>query len=125
MIWLATAEASPARNFYFEIRDVALNYRGDQPTGIIRGIVGDGCCELWSEIELGPREQVRILPVLSETGALESFAGEIDEEVLAEQILSEIKVRFSSPAPLQRDEIPLDAVREAGAQWQACHLEAA
>lgn len=125
MIWLATADVSPAQNFYFEIRDVALNYAGHAPFGIVRGIVGDGCRELWSEVELGHREQARILPVLSETGEIESFDGDIDEDLLAEQILEEVKARFLRSAPQQRCGISLDAVRETGAQWRTSQREAA
>ena len=91
MIWLSPASGTEECSIYFEIRDINLEYRGDVTSGVVRGLLGDGSCELWGEVFLGAVESAQILPVWTETGEVESFPAVVDESLLLQQMLAEVK----------------------------------
>jgi len=53
MIWLSPTSGIEECSIYFEIRDIDLKCRGDVTSGVVRGLLGDGSCELWGEVFLG------------------------------------------------------------------------
>lgn len=91
MIWLSPTTGTNNCSIYFEIRDIDLQCRGDVISGVVRGLLGDGYCELWGEVFLGSVEYAQILPVWTESGEVESFSAVVDESLLQQQMLSEIK----------------------------------
>ncbi len=91
MIWLSPASGTEECNIYFEIRDIDLQHRGNITSGVVRGLLGDGLCELPGEVFLGAEESAQLLPVWSEGGAVESFSPAVDETLLLQQLLAEVK----------------------------------
>ncbi|MCF6265544.1 MAG: hypothetical protein L3J57_03240 [Desulfuromusa sp.] len=91
MIWLSPASGTKECSIYFDIRDIDLQCSGAESTGVIRGLIGDGSCEFWGEVFLGDEEYAQILPVWSESGGIESFSDAVDQSLLLEQMLSEVK----------------------------------
>jgi len=91
MIWLSPTSGTEECNIYFEIRDVDLRWHGHAISGAVRGLLGDGSRELWGEVFLGDEESAQILPVWTESGEIESFSAAVDESLLLEQMLAEVK----------------------------------
>ena len=91
MIWLSPASGTKECSVYFDIRDINVKFSAGRLTGVIRGLVGDGSCELWGEVFLGDAEFSQILPVWSETGAIESFSEAVDETLLLREMLTAVK----------------------------------
>ncbi|MCK5825682.1 MAG: hypothetical protein KAG93_01505 [Desulfuromusa sp.] len=91
MIWLSPTSGTEECSIYFEIRDIDLQWRGNVTSGVVRGLLGDGSCELFGEVFLGDEESAKILPVWTESGAVESFSAAVDESLLLEQLLAEVK----------------------------------
>lgn len=91
MIWLSPANGTKECSIYFDIRDIDLQCSGDRSTCVVRGLLGDGFCELLGEVSLGGRDFAKILPVWSETGVLESFSDAVDEDLLQQEMLSAVK----------------------------------
>lgn len=91
MIWLSPASGTNECSIYFDIRDIDLQCSGVESTGVVRGLIGDGTCELWGEVFLGHEEFAQILPVWIETGVIESFPDAVDESLLLQQMLSAVK----------------------------------
>lgn len=91
MIWLSPANGTKECSIYFDIRDIDLQYTEGQSTGVVRGLVGDGACELWGEVFLGRREFAQILPLWTESGIIETFPEEVDESLLLQEMLSVVK----------------------------------
>jgi len=91
MIWLSPANGTKECSVYFDIRDIDVQLSEGRSTGVVRGLVGDGSCELWGEVFLGKKEFAQILPVWTETGAIESFSDEVDEVLLLQEMLSAVK----------------------------------
>ncbi|MEE4253417.1 MAG: hypothetical protein V2I50_05175 [Desulfuromusa sp.] len=91
MIWLSPANGTKECSIYFDIRDIDLQFSEGRSTGIVRGLVGNGSCELWGEVFLGHKEFAQILPVWTETGVMESFSDEVDETLLLHEMLSAVK----------------------------------
>ncbi|PLX98785.1 MAG: hypothetical protein C0622_11440 [Desulfuromonas sp.] len=116
MIWLSPAQNTAAGCVYFDIRDIDLSYHGDTPSGVIRGLVGDGSHEIGGEVFIGTGEAARLLPIWSEDGSIESLAGDIDEIQLQQQLLSEVKSFLRDKGLLQRERI--SSVREPGPVWR-------
>ena len=63
MIWLSPTNGTNDCSIYFEIRDIDLQCHGNVTSGVVRGLLGDGYCELWGEVFLGSVEYAQILPV--------------------------------------------------------------
>lgn len=91
MIWLSPASGTEECNIYFEIRDIDLQRHGDITSGVVRGLLGDGLCELVGEVFLGAEESAQILPLWDESGSVESFPAIVDESLLLQQMLAEVK----------------------------------
>ena len=91
MIWLSPASGTEECNIYFEIRDIDLQCHGDITSGVVRGLIGDGLCELVGEVFLGVEESAQILPLWDESGVVESFPAVVDESLLLQQMLAEVK----------------------------------
>jgi hypothetical protein len=91
MIWLSPANGTKECSIYFDIRDIDLQFSAGRSTGVVRGLVGNGSCELWGEVFLGQREFAQILPVWTESGTIESFSDEVDETLLLQEMLSAVK----------------------------------
>lgn len=91
MIWLSPESGIKECSIYFDIRDIDLQFTEGETTGLVCGLVGDGSCELWGEVFLGPREFAQILPVWTESGAIESFSAEVDETRLLQEMLAVVK----------------------------------
>ena len=92
MIWLSPTHATHESSIYFDIRDIDLQYHGDFISGMICGLIGDGCCEIWSEITLGQIESAQFLPLWAEDGRIEYPSGIIDECLLQKQLIEEVKI---------------------------------
>ncbi|SEA06787.1 hypothetical protein SAMN05660420_01098 [Desulfuromusa kysingii] len=96
MIWLSPASGTKECSIYFDIRDIDLQRSEGKSTGVIRGLVGDGSCELWGEVFLGQREYAQVLPLWTESGEVESFSDEVDESLLLQEMLTAVKgLQFS------------------------------
>ncbi|WP_321370282.1 hypothetical protein [uncultured Desulfuromusa sp.] len=91
MIWLSPANGTKECSIYFDIRDIDLQYSEGQSIGVVRGLVGDGSCELWGEVFLGRREFAQILPLWTESGKIETFSEDVDESLLLQEMLSIVK----------------------------------
>ena len=91
MIWLSPTSGTEECSIYFDIRDIDLQWRENMTSGVVRGLVGDGLQELWGEVFLGEKESAQILPVWIESGEIESFSAAVDESLLLEQMLAEVK----------------------------------
>ena len=91
MIWLSPASGTEECNIYFEIRDIELKRHGDITSGVVRGLIGDGLCELVGEVFLGVDESAQILPLWDESGFIESFPAVVDESLLLQQMVAEVK----------------------------------
>ncbi len=107
MIWLSPTSGTEECSIYFEIRDIDLKCRGDVTSGVVRGLLGDGSCELWGEVFLGHDESAQILPVWTESGEVESFSAAVDEPLLQQQMLSEVKILLQK-IDTMRDHNPVD-----------------
>ena len=91
MIWLSPTSGTEECSIYFDIRDIDLKWRENTTSGVVRGLLGDGLRELWGEVFLGAEESAQILPVWTENGEVESFSSVVDESLLLEQMLAEVK----------------------------------
>ncbi len=100
MIWLSSTTENTERTFYFDIRDVSLRRNGRQTEGLVRGLLGDGECELWAEAVLGQESRLQILPIWTEQGTVEGFTPQIDEADLKAQLLDALERIFSGFARL-------------------------
>ncbi len=106
MIWLSTTAGMQEFSIYFEIRDIDIRRTGNATEGVIRGLLGDGRCELWSEVFLGDKPRVQILPEWTEGGEVDELDSSIDESVLKRQLLGAVQEvfdqigRLTSPALL-------------------------
>lgn len=96
MIWLSPMAGTEEGSVYFEIRDIALQQTGTERNGLIRGLLGDGQLEICGEVQLGKNPQVRIIPVWTETGEVETLSAAIDEELLKEQLLEAVQRLFAT-----------------------------
>ena len=92
MIWLSPASGTEECNIYFEIRDIDLQHHGDITSGVVRGLLGDGLCELVGEVFLGTEESAQILPIWDESGNVEFFPAVVDESLLLQQMVAEVKI---------------------------------
>jgi hypothetical protein len=92
MIWLSPTSGIEECSIYFEIRDIDLRWHGHVVSGAVRGVLGDGSRELWGEVFLGDEESAQILPVWTDGGEVESFPVAVDESLLLEQMLAEVKI---------------------------------
>lgn len=92
MIWLSPTHAAHENSIYFDIRDIDLQYHGDFISGMVRGLIGDGFCEIWSEVALGQAESAQFLPLWSDDGRIESLSGITDESLLQKQLIEEVKI---------------------------------
>lgn len=126
MIWLSPAAGKQECSLYFDLRDIELRRTGQGLEGAARGLIGDGQCELWAEIEFGQTAKVQILPLWSEDGVVEGFDDSVDETLLAEQLLASLKEllaglgQFSAPERLQHAPVTY----RSGAQSQPRRLAA-
>ncbi len=91
MIWLSPTSGTEECSIYFEIRDINLQWHENMTSGVVRGLVGDGSRELLGEVFLGEGESAQILPLWTESGEVESFSAAVDESLLLEQMLAEVK----------------------------------
>lgn len=91
MIWLSPTSGTEECSIYFEIRDIDLQWRENTVSGAVRGLLGDGSRELWGEVFLGSEESAQVLPVWTEGGDVETFSTAVDESLLLEQMLAEVK----------------------------------
>ena len=92
MIWFAAINIHN-HDLYFQIRDMELQCRGNEISGVVRGIVGDGAQEFLGEVFLGEREHAQLLPVYHDDSRVESFPETIDEPLLLRHLLAEVKQR--------------------------------
>ena len=91
MIWLSPTSGTEECSIYFEIRDIDLQWREHTVSGAVRGLLGDGSREFLGEVFLGDSESAQVLPIWTETGEVESFSAAVDEALLLEQMLAEVK----------------------------------
>ena len=96
MIWLSPMVGTEEGSVYFDIRDIALQQTDDGTDGLIRGQLGDGQREIWGEVQLGEKPQVRILPLWTDEGQVESLSVAIDEELLKQQLLEAVQILFAT-----------------------------
>ena len=115
MIWLSPTSGTEECSIYFEIRDIDLQCRGDVTSGVVRGLLGDGSLELWGEVFLGAVESAQILPVWTEAGEVESFSAAVDESLLLEQMLAEVKALVPKVENIGNYSQSLDWQRSASA----------
>ena len=125
MIWLSPTSGTEECSIYFEIRDIDLKCRGDVTSGVVRGVLGDGACELLGEVFLGRDESAQILPVWTENGEVESFSAAVDEPLLQQQMLSEVKMLLQKLDTI-RDHNPIGYRLNSGLSKDcpACNLAA-
>ena len=125
MIWLSPTSGTEECSIYFEIRDIDLKCCGDVISGVVRGLLGDGSCELWGEVFLGAEESAQILPVWTESGEVESFSAAVDESLLQQQMLSEVKILLQK-IDTMRDHSPVGRRLNSGLSKDcpACNLAA-
>ncbi|HEY5673903.1 MAG TPA: hypothetical protein VIR78_09380 [Malonomonas sp.] len=95
MIWLSTLAGTQECSIYFEIRDIEVRRTGSGAQGVVRGLLGDGRRELWSEVFLGETPEVQILPEWSDAGEVEGFDAALDEALLKQQLLVSVQKIFS------------------------------
>ena len=103
MIWLSPTSGTEECSIYFEIRDIDLRWRGNVTSGVVRGLLGDGSCELFGEVFLGDEESAKILPVWTDSGTVESFSAAVDESLLLEQMLAEVKTLLPGMESVRND----------------------
>ena len=96
MIWLTPMAGTEEGSVYFQIRDISLRQNGTESCGIIGGLLGDGCHEVWGEVEFGMKPQVRILPLLTDAGEVETLSAAVDEELLKAQLLESVQEVFAA-----------------------------
>ena len=113
MIWLSPANGTKECSIYFDIRDIDLQSSAGRSTGVVRGLVGNGSCELWGEVFLGQREFAQILPVWTESGTIESFPDEVDETLLLQEMLSAVKHLLHKVGSI-RESISSNSVQNSG-----------
>ncbi|MCD6580732.1 MAG: hypothetical protein J7K90_02920 [Desulfuromusa sp.] len=125
MIWLSPTNGTNDCSIYFEIRDIDLQCHGNVTSGVVRGLLGDGYCELWGEVFLGSVEYAQILPVWTDSGEIESFSAAVDESLLQQQMLSEVKT-FLQKMDNMGDHSPTDdrLSSDFSEPDPACHLAA-
>jgi hypothetical protein len=87
MIWLSSAQGTGERSIYFDIRNIDLVWHERRPCGSIRGVIGDGCSEIWGDIQLGQEDSAQLLPVWHDNGVVETLSADLDGELLAQQLL--------------------------------------
>jgi len=125
MIWLSPASGTKECSIYFDIRDIDLQISAGRSAGVVRGLVGDGSCELWGEVFLGHREFAQILPVWTESGTIESFPDEVDEALLLQEMLSAVKNLFHRASSIRENNSPyLQQNSEFSAHCPNHHLAA-
>ncbi len=95
MIWLSPMIGTEEGSVYFEIRDIVFQQTGNEREGLIRGLLGDGQCEVCTEVQLGKNPQVRIIPVWTDAGEVETLSVAVDEELLKEQLLEAVQRLFA------------------------------
>ena len=88
MIWLSSPQGSSDRSIYFDIRHIDLAWQERRPSGSVRGVIGDGCSEIWGDIQLGQEDSAQLLPVWHENGEVETLAVDLDTELLAQQLVT-------------------------------------
>ncbi|MDB4470861.1 hypothetical protein N9063_01105 [Deltaproteobacteria bacterium] len=96
MIWLSPMTGTEEGSVYFDVRDITLQQTDNGTDGLIRGLLGDGQREIWGEVQLGKNPQVRILPLWTDDGQIESLSAAIDEELLKEQLLDAVQKLFAA-----------------------------
>lgn len=96
MIWLSPMAGTEEGSVYFTVRDITLQQTENRTDGLIRGLLGDGQREIWSEVLLGRNPSVRILPLWTDDGQVEALSTSIDEELLKEQLLEAVQKLFST-----------------------------
>ena len=125
MIWLSPMAGTEEGSVYFDIRDIALQSNGNQTQGLIRGLLGDGQQEVWGEVQLGKNPQVRILPVWTEDGALESLSAAVDEELLQQQLLETVQKVIATIGALVGTERTPEGYQRCSSEIQAMNWLAA
>ena len=95
MIWLSTMAGTQLCSIYFEIRDIEIRRTGTATEGVVRGLLGDGRCELWSEVFLGDAPRAQILPQWTDAGQVEGLDVAIDESELQQQLLTAVQSVFA------------------------------
>ena len=103
MIWLSPTNGTEECSIYFEIRDIDLQLRSGVTSGVVRGLLGDGACEFWGEVFLGDDESAQILPVWTEGGNIEFFSAAVDETLLLQQMLVEVKTLLPEMGIVEND----------------------
>lgn len=96
MIWLSPMAGTAEGSVYFEIRDMSLQRNGHGSAGRVSGLLGDGQREVWVDVQLGAVPQVKMLPVWTDEGQIESLSAAVDEEQLKQQLLDEVQQLFNS-----------------------------
>lgn len=109
MLWLSALADTQECPIYFEIRDIEVRQTGSEAQGVVRGLLGDGRRELWSEVFLGATPSVQILSEWSETGGVEGFDAAIDEAMLKQQLLAGVETLFARIGRMASCESPADA----------------
>lgn len=91
MIWLSVDSTHNEINVYFDVRHVEFDVTKSTHTIVVRGLLGDGCCENWGEVTLGTEEKAQVLAVWDESGNIECLRSDIDETVLSEEMIAAAK----------------------------------
>lgn len=91
-------------SIYFDIREVALLQIGNGTEGVVRGLLGDGQLELWTEVYLGNSPRVQVLPLWTDDGQVERFAAAVDDELLQKQLLEAVQQVFSRVGSMSQAE---------------------
>lgn len=104
MIWLSPMAGTRECSVYFDIRGIDLRRTGSATVGVVRGIVGDGCCEAWGEIVLGEALQVNILPFWDEDERQGDFDEAVDLPLLKQQLAEAVTKVFSGIGQLTAGE---------------------
>ena len=95
MIWLAPMAGTQECSVYFDIRDIDVRRTGSATQGVVRGIVGDGCCECWGEVTLGESLRVDLLPYWDEEEKSGGFDEAVDLSLLKQQLAEAVAKVFS------------------------------
>jgi len=96
MIWMTPMAGTEEGSVYFQIRDISMRQNGFESFGLISGLLGDGHQEVWAEVEFGKRPEVRILPLLTDSGQVESLSAAVDEELLKIQLLEVVQEVYTA-----------------------------
>ena len=100
MIWLSSTNELEVRSLYFDIRNIDLHYHGDSVSGVVRGVLGDGAWEIWSEVYCGEQESVQLLPVWTDSGEVISVPEDIDDVELGKALQQAVNSYLQEQPPV-------------------------